>query len=101
MKLPTDNASVDRLSRRAALPHPGPLPLGEGESSAVTGENLSRKSLRRTGRHVMANCTFPLPAGEGLRVRESRSTSWRFGIRLLLSVATVTFAGDLTPAQTE
>ncbi len=49
----------------SALPHPGPLPLGEGEPLAV-----SEGTLRRIGGKVLPNARyhlrrFPLPAGEG------------------------------------
>ena len=58
---------------RKTLPHPGPLPLGEGDSATAVGAFLDRRLLRDVRTPVARPCCFPLPAGEGSRVRESRT----------------------------
>ena len=75
---------------RVALPHPSPLPLGEGAPlaacSMIEGGQKSENFLSTTA----AKMFFPLPAGEGLRVRESVET---FGARKI----GLEFAGSFLP----
>jgi superfamily II RNA helicase len=51
-----------------SLPHPGPLPLGEGESHAASDQTGTRSSVPRL------DAVPPLPAGEG-RGEGERNTS--------------------------
>jgi len=58
------------------LPHPCPLPQGEGESKSATGDVESPAAGDGTGdRRGGPSGSFPLPAGEGLRARENAPES--------------------------
>ena len=47
------------------LPHPGPLPLGEGESSFGVASHLSRSRQDAHRKNSTVRRVLPLPAGEG------------------------------------
>jgi hypothetical protein len=48
-----------------ARPHPGPLPRGEGESSAAAGPIWSRRLLDARPRKQRRLFAIPSPGGEG------------------------------------
>ncbi|MBI4662221.1 MAG: amino acid adenylation domain-containing protein [Verrucomicrobia bacterium] len=48
-----------QVDRQGVLPHPGPLPLGEGESSSALGSTEDAQSVKTR------DSALPLPAGEG------------------------------------
>ena len=52
-------------SASEALPHPAPLPLGEGESSSGFWSRLSWRSQDAGWKNQIVRWRFPLPAGEG------------------------------------
>ncbi len=51
--------------RRNTLPHPYPLPLGEGESITEAVENLRRSWFNDGTEKQTMRWLFPLPQGEG------------------------------------
>ena len=52
---------------RTTLPHPDPLPLGEGELFAVAGEMRQRSSLAQFAINQSARKLSPSPSGRGIK----------------------------------
>src|ERR1044071_1187136 len=59
------------LTERTALPHPDPLPLGEGESFAVSAKDLRWNSRVSPLANLHAHDRSSLSQRERARVRES------------------------------
>ena len=55
----------------SALPHPGPLPLGEGESLALSTDDQTGARGAISQQPVTVRSLFPLPTGEGKGEGES------------------------------
>ena len=72
---------------RTTLPHPSPLPLGEGESQPVS-RKITRPHLPdahpKQTRHITA---VPSPSGRGSRVRENRAKAERLAHCLCRAIA--------------
>ena len=58
------------------LPHPSPLPLGEGEPFVAVLEMGSRRWMKGHTLPAMS-ASFPLPVGEGSRVRENATKNFK------------------------
>jgi len=52
---------------RTVLPHPGPLPLGEGESSAAAGESREPEMAGRLSANNSERWLSPSPSGRGIK----------------------------------
>src|SRR5437899_4675033 len=58
-------AKTTRANNLETLPHPGPLPLGEGESPSGFWRDRNRRRQDAYWKNLEARRLFPLPAGAG------------------------------------
>ena len=55
------------FTRRAVLPHPGPLPLGEGVTFATSDENCEAEQTSSPASVSEPRWQFPSPSGRGVK----------------------------------
>src|ERR1041384_6214541 len=85
------------LMKRTALPHPSPLPLGEGEPFAVSAKDVRRTSPVSSLANLPAHDRCSLSQRERARVRESCATA-RMGVHFLRCSPTHHGHGRRAPA---
>ena len=54
------------MRRSSVLPHPGPLPLGEGESVAASLKNFAAGFAQMADESAFAALLLPSPSGRGI-----------------------------------